>query len=109
MVFIAVHVVANQLQVKARTANFLQPQVERVVIRVPLIAFIYRVRFGFICSREGVNARIETREAKIEIVKTAARTVVLNVLPVKLVAGGVRAAVTFAAPERHIWCKIQVA
>jgi hypothetical protein len=43
------------------------------------------------------------------MIKTAAGPVVLNVFPVVLVAGGVGAAVAFAAPEGDVRRKVEVA
>ena len=48
MVFVTVHVVADQLQIEACPRDLFQPQVERIVIRVALISLIHRVGFGFI-------------------------------------------------------------
>ena len=108
MLLVAVHVVANQLKIEAGAADLFQPQVERVVIRIALIAFIDRVGFGFIRRREGVNPGIEAREAEIHVVEAAAGTVVLNVLPVELVAGGVGAAVALTGPEGHFRGEVEV-
>ena len=108
MLLIAVHVVANQLKVEAGSADLFQPQVERVVIRIALIAFVDRIGFGFVGWRESVNPGIEAREAKIHIVEAAAGAVVLNVLPVELVAGGVGAAVALTGPEGHFRREVEV-
>ena len=108
MLLVAVHVVANQFKIEAGAADLFQPQVERVVIRIALIAFVDRVGFGFIRRREGVNPGIEAREAEIHVVEAAAGTVVLNVLPVELVAGGVGAAVALTGPEGHFRGEVEI-
>ena len=48
MLFVTVHVVADQLQIEACPGDLFQPQVEGVIIRVALISLIHRVGFGFI-------------------------------------------------------------
>ena len=48
VVFVTVHMVADQLQIEACPRDLFQPQVEGIVIRVALISLIHRVGFGFI-------------------------------------------------------------
>ena len=109
MFFVTVHVVADQLQIEACPGDLFQPQVEGVVIRVALISLIHRVGFGFIGGRKGVDPGVEAGEAQIHVIEAAAGAIVLNVLPVKLMAGSVGAAVALTGPEGHLRRKIQIA
>ena len=84
MVFVAVHVMTDEFKIQAGAADFLQPHVEGIVIRIPLIALIKRIGFGFIGRREGVDTGIQARKTEIHMIETATGTVVLNVFPVVL-------------------------